>query len=195
MSRYTPIIAFILFIALIFGGIFILKPKYLEFKDLKDQLEIKEKSLSEKENYFSNLKNILSKIEVYENSINKIEDAIPDTPSEPDVLNYIQEVSLKNDLSLKNLNVSGISLIKDGKKNLEKTSYNASLYGSYPNFKNFLQEIYKSARLIEIDSVNFSSAEKSNIFNINLVFSTYSLGQMSDRLDETPNETSNEILE
>ena len=43
---------------------------------------------------------------------------------------------------------------------LQEVSIKCSLSGSYPGFKNFLSALQKSARLFEVESISFSSAQE-----------------------------------
>jgi len=169
MPRLTPLIAIGLLILLILGAGFVWWPKCEEFRWLKSQLEIKEKAIIQKEEYFSKLNTLSKELEGYQEEIAKIESALPDEVSEADFFNFIQKTSSENGLIFKEIYSVKISSSKKDGKEISEVSFSISLFGSYLAFKNFLSVIYQSSRLIEVDSIKFSSPpEKKDLFDFDL---------------------------
>jgi len=176
MNNTSLIIIILLIITIIFS-VFFWWPKYQEFNDLRYQLGIKEKALKEKEEYFSRLQEINRKLESDSEYLSKINMAIPDFGSEPDFINFIKNESSNNSLVLKKvgpIKTSNSSLTIPEKDDLDDIILSAIVSGKYDSFKNFLDKIYESSRLVEVDSIKFSSPQK-DVFDFDVTFSARGL--------------------
>jgi Tfp pilus assembly protein PilO len=189
MSRFIPIISVILLVILLVGGYFFWWPKYQEFRRQSAALEQETKALEQKNNYYSKLEEISNKLAAYKDEINKIDSALPAEASLPVLFDFIKKTSMENELILNSISPSGAgkSSSKYNKSNanteisaetaagVEKISISISLSGAYPALKNFLSAIYKNARLIEVNSISFSSPSEADLFNFDLSLETYVL--------------------
>lgn len=173
MFRLIPIISVCLLILLILGGVFLWLPKLQDFLDLRAELEKKEIELKQKEDYFAKLNSLSKQLEEYPEELAKIDSALPIDPSIPALFNFIQKVSSENGLILEKLDLGQISSSKK-KTGVKEISFSISVSGSYPAFKNFLSAIYQNARLIDTDSIKFSSPEGEGLFIFDLTLATYS---------------------
>lgn len=178
MNRILPIISVFIFLILIAVGVFIWWPKYQEFEKLKLELKTKEEALIAKQEYFAKLNDIAQKLEEYEDSFAKIDSAMPDSISEPNLFNFIKNEGSSSGLILKKIGSAKTyaAQTEGEKKEIQNITFSASVSGSYSDFKKFLSSIYQSARLIEVDSIKFSSPEKgTGPFQIDLTFLTHYL--------------------
>ena len=154
----------ILFFLIFFIGIYFLLPKYQGFLELKDEISEKELQLQQRKNYFSKLKQFSAKLEEYQESINKISSALPGEFSLASLLNFFQRKSSESGLVLKSLSQASAPQKPKEKKEEErvrsriKTNYlNFTLRGSLSSFENFLSDIEKSARLIEVENISLQA--------------------------------------
>jgi Tfp pilus assembly protein PilO len=173
MRQYLLFI--IIFIALSMILIFYLVlPKYEKLSSL--DLEILEKSteLRSKEEYSKHLKVISAKIEEKKEAISKIDFALPKESDVPALLNFFQKAASQSGLVLDEVSPRYFPP-EEGKK-IATTRVGLILTGDYSSLKKFLLIVEKSARLIEVDSVNFSYPKKGeeNLFNFNLGTKAYS---------------------
>lgn len=166
------IISFLLLIILVFVTAFFGLPKYREFSAIGLEVKEKKTELEDKEKYFSELKTLSASLEEFAPELAKVDSALPSESSIPDLLNFLQKVSSQNGLILERFDVGRIS--PEEKPDIKKISLNLSLTGSYQSFKNFLFSLQENSRLIEAESINFSSPEKSGLFTFNLNVKTYS---------------------
>ena len=163
----------IIFLLLILGTIFFLWPKYQAFNNLKFEIKERKTELENKEKYFSELNNISSKLKDYSVEFSKIDSALATNAVAPEVINFLAQKSSQNGLILEKVDLGKISpMTKDSK--IQMYPFNLSLSGFYPALRNFLSSLQQSAKLIEVDSVKFSEAEKGGIFSFDLKITTYS---------------------
>jgi Tfp pilus assembly protein PilO len=138
-------------------------PKYQSFSYLKGQLLQKKEEYKNLEIYHQQLRETFEKIKNYQDSLSKIEFALPENPSIPEFFNFIQKLTSTYGLSLSQIDYS---LTLEGE--LKEWKINLNLKGDYNSFKNFLSSLEKSARLVEINRIYFSSSNEKGIFDFNL---------------------------
>lgn len=145
-------------------------PQYQEFKAIKNQVEEKQGELFETEKYFSNLSQISENLSNYQDSLVKIESALPQDPSLASLLNFFQKESAENELLLKNINQVEVKRKEEKKGILAKvkeTYLNLNLTGAYPSLRGFLESLEKSSRLIEVENISINvSKEEFPEYNI-----------------------------
>jgi Tfp pilus assembly protein PilO len=185
MLRSIPIISvigvFILFVAIL-GGYYFWLPEYGDFQTLKLKLEAERKRIAYAEEHFSKLQDISRKLEEYKDEIKKIDSALPVEFSISALFNFIQGNCSKNglileEISLDKSSLSGLGKITPGENSasseasqtgaqldvrqegddIEDIPFSISVFGTYSGFKDFITDIYKNARIIEVDSIEFSS--------------------------------------
>lgn len=173
MSRPTIITINLLIVLVI--GVFLIWPKYQDLRTLR--LEIREKGaeLQYKEKHFSNLKEISEELKKYQEELSKIDSILSSDPSLPSLFDFLQKASSQNGLILKNLGSFSITTSKENPA-IKEIRLDFTLSGSYFSFKNFLLTLEKSARLIEVESISFSSLgekETSPSFNLKIKVHSY----------------------
>lgn len=170
MRNYPLYIIFVtaLSLLLIFT---LLVPKYKELTLLKQEIFLKEADLQSHEEYFERLKGISEQIKANETSFAKIESALPEEISLTDLFNFFQKVASQTELVLTEINPA--PTLSEEEERVKVTSVELGLAGGYPGFKNFLSIIEKSARLIEIDRIVFSSEKELFDFKITAKVNSY----------------------
>ncbi len=157
----TIIICLILSVVL---GFFLLWPQYQKFSEERWNVEEKEVERSNQEEYFAHLTKLSEELKVYEKELEKIDSAFPQSPDVPDLLNFLADVSFQKGLSFEKVNTFSIdSSTKSktptfGKEEVPATRYKEIIIdfdvsGDYPDFKNFISTLEKSARIINIESI------------------------------------------
>ena len=189
MPKTFPLI--LISLLLILGIIFFWWPKYQEFGDLKIKLKERKTELENKDKYFSELERLSQKLKEYVSELSIVDSALPGTFGIPDLLNLLQKEASQNGLVLEKVNLESVSSL-EGEENkfssspssakadsvkeskIIKIPVSFSVLGKYHAFKNFLQSIQKNARLIEIESISFSSPQKDDVFSFELMIRTHS---------------------
>ncbi len=151
----------------------ILWPRFDELKTTQKDVEEKKAEFQMEDEYASELNKIKGELEQYESSVSKTSSALPADPSLPSLFNFLQQSSSQSGLVLKTINPFSISDSKN-LPNLRETTFSLGVAGSYSAFKNFLSTLEKSARMIEIESISFSSPTEEELFDFNLQIKVYS---------------------
>ena len=163
------LIAASLSLLLIFTLVF---PKYRALNYLKKEILGKEAELHSQEEHLQHLLGVSKEIQEREESISKIDSAIPKEASLPELLNFFQKTASQSGLILEE--VSPV-VVRSGEEEIIKTTIvNIVLKGYYFDFKNFLSIVEKSARLIEVDNIYFSSDKLEELFTFELSTRVYS---------------------
>ena len=163
-----PIFIFIFLLSALILSVFFTFPKYQEVIDIKSQIEAKRTVLQYKEDRFLQLKNLEEKLEYYKEPLEKLDSVLPKDPDLPDLFNFLEKAALENGLVLGKIS-SFTVLSPKTKEQLGQASVNFSLSGSYSSLKNFLDTLEKSARLITLESLSFSSPGEGETFNFDLI--------------------------
>lgn len=175
MARILPIISVVLLVLLIVLGVLLWWPQFQEFLSLKEELKAKESQLEEKREYFSRLKEYEEKLKDYNEELEKIDYALPDEISPPAIFSFFQQVCSVNGLVLENISAQKLSEAGKGSGSLKGFGFSATVSGSYENFKDFLDTLYKNSRMIDVETVSFKSPSESRFFEIGLSLKTHYL--------------------
>ncbi len=155
-------------------------PKYQDLKLLESKVKAKEAELQIEKNYFSEIGKAKEKLKKFEEEISKIDSALPVDPYLPSLCNFLQLTASQNGLVLKKITPSLTSLLKEElikkgfSSQIKETGMNLTVAGDYSAFKSFLSDLEKTARMIETESVSFSSSEKEAPIDFNLRIKIYS---------------------
>lgn len=162
-----PVIIIILLILTIIVGAIFTWPKYQELKVLKAAVGEKRAELQDQEDYIKDLLSTAEELKKYEDSLLKISSALPGAPSLPGLLDFFQKASSQSGLILKGM---GSILVVPHKTitEIRETKISLTLSGNYPSFKNFLLTVEKSARMIEVENISFSTSRGEGPTEFNL---------------------------
>ena len=174
LINYASIIAAVSLLIVILITALILWPKFQELKIVQKNIEEKKAELQAKEEYLLKLSEIKAKLEEYQQEFSKIDSALPANPSLPSLFNYLQKTSSESGLILTEISPFTVSPSIDF-PGLQESVFSVEVSGSYSSFKNFLSILEKSARLIEIENISFSSSgQKGESFVFKLGFKAHS---------------------
>jgi len=155
-------------------------PKYQNLKLLQLKVKEKEVELQTERKYFSEIDEAKEKLKKFEQELSKINSALPPDPYLPSLGNFLQIAASQNGLVLKKITSSSTNPLKEEfikkgfSSEIKETGVNLTVAGDYPAFKNFLYNLEKTARLIEIESISFSGSEKEAPIDFNLKIKVYS---------------------
>ena len=162
-------------LALVISGaiiFFLILPKYQSYSGIKKEVAARLAEFQSQEEYISRLRSTHERIENYQESLAKIQSAIPEKRLLPDLLSLFQETASQSGLIMEKVTPSFVA--SDLVKDIRVTRINLTLKGDYAGLKNFIKTIEKSARLIEVDSVYFRYPEKGTLFTFSLTLTVQS---------------------
>ncbi|PIP24809.1 MAG: hypothetical protein COX34_02195 [Candidatus Nealsonbacteria bacterium CG23_combo_of_CG06-09_8_20_14_all_36_12] len=163
-------ITFLLIVAISFG---LILPSFEKFKTLSFKVQQKEKELKELEDYLSHLQKISLQLKEFSPQLAKIDQALTADAYLPNLFVFLQGTSAENGARLDDIKISRTGSLKE-KEYLQEREINLKLSGFYPNFKNFLSALEKSARLIGINNISFSTKSPKEIPHFDLTIKVYS---------------------
>lgn len=179
MEIDKPIAVFLILIVIICLVVFVILPKEREFKNVQSRAAEKKAELEAKSEYYFRLENVWEDLQRREDGLKKVDTIIPDRIDFSSLLNFLQQSAQESGVILKSVTFKGSNPIESETKMKIKMNYFAiEIVGVYPAFKNFLSALEKSARLIEVENISFSSAtpkEEIDTKNIQLTIKAYSL--------------------
>lgn len=165
-------IAIAICLLIVFGlGVGLIWPKYQSLQSLIKDIEKTRAELKSRTEYFSRLAEISERLKEHAESFSKIDSALPSDFSLPFFLDFLEKASSQSDLVLGQVG----AFVSQPEGEIQEHSLNISLSGSYSAFKNFLSSLEKSARILEVQNISFSSTKEPALpytFNVNI--KTYS---------------------
>lgn len=183
-QRIIPIVIVGLLILLAIGGYFFWWPKYQDFGDKKLEVEGKETEIKQKEGYLSRLEVFSDKMSEYSDELAKIDSALPADPSIAALYIFLKTASSENGLILKDTDLGALyssETLVTSEDRIQKMPFSISVSGSYLAFKNFLSVVYRNTRLIEVNSISFSSPEEGeDLFTFNLALRTHAYQEIEE---------------
>ena len=173
-------IAILLFVILVLV-FYLVMPKYRAFQDFLVKIGEKEAEFQAKDTYFVEITKTYKELMQYQDSLEKIDTALPSSFLMAPLVNFIYQKGAENGLIVQRIGINKGSSGIETNKDIKETNISLSLFGSYKGFKNFLASLEKSARLIEGNNFSFSvtppSSENPKIqetFAISLTIKVYS---------------------
>lgn len=148
-------IAVIIFIIILLMYFFVV-PKYYEFKDLQVKLGEAEAEYNAKFAYFSEVSKIFRELEDRQESLEKIENAIPPKPQLADLVYFFQQKGTASGLIVKNILLTKISPVTS-ESSIKEIVFSLDVMGNYQSLKNFLSALENSSRLFEVGNISFGS--------------------------------------
>lgn len=156
------------FIIVIFSLIF-LHPSLQEMVVARENITNKRQILTEREGHFLSLKEYKQKIEAHQEELDKISSALPEDAQLNlfSLLRFFEKTSDKTGVILTEIGIFTITSLEK-RPEIKETKLNFKIKGTYAAFRNFLIELERSARIIKVEEISFSSPEKGNLFTFNI---------------------------
>ncbi len=154
-------IAVMLFLTLV-AVVWLLIPKYKEFRETRYELGRVEAEYSSKYEYYSEISKIFSELQKNEEGVKKIEDALPEKTKISDLMYFLQKKSSENGLIVRNLYLTKIS-DTGTKSKIKEIVFTIDLMGTYSSLKNFLLGVENSARLFEVNNISFGNSDSKTV--------------------------------
>lgn len=168
-----PIVLFVSSLALIF---WILLPLYNDIAAAALVKKQNEDNLKDRVELSANLERLVNQYNERLTDIELFNKAIPEGQNIPELLVGLEDLASGSGLTFASVNFKTKDLKAPGFKTL---IMEIKVKGSYPNFKNYLQNLEKSLRIFDVMSVSFSGiglgqiGTNLNNLEFNLLVNTY----------------------
>jgi len=182
---YRLIFILLCFLFIISIGFFLIWPEYQKLSTLQLEIKAGETELEYIEEYFSKLQQLSQELQNYESQLTKLSlSLLPDSSlTVVSLINFTQRASSQNGLILKKIESFTITLLKPSttspgvsqpQTKIKEISFGFEVSGSYSALRNFLNTLERSVKIIEVENISFSFAEKEEIPTFKLKIKTYS---------------------
>ncbi len=180
-KNYSLIVTLASFlIALLLIGL-LLFPKWQTLGNLRQEIVANQNALRSEQAYAVQLNTAKARLNSYQTELAKIDSGLPNDPSLPSLFNFIQKAASEAGLAVND--IGSFTIIQSASSTAtnglayNKISLSVNVSGSYAAFKRFISSLEQTARLIEVEGLNFSAALTENagekaqgifVFNLNL---------------------------
>jgi len=165
---FIPLVIIGLFVFSLILGPTLLWPKYQTLKELQGNINIKKLEIEKQQQYFADIESIKAKLEQNSEAMAKIDSALPDSIDIPSFLNFVQLACSQSGLVLESISPFTVAAVSS-MTNVKEISMSLKVSGSYSALKSFLLVLEKSARLIEVEDISFSSpTSNQDLFSFSL---------------------------
>lgn len=164
----------IIFLIVITISIGLILPSFQKSRDLSAKVQQKEKELKDFEDYLSHLQKISLQLKDFAPQLSKIDQALSGDSYLPNIFEFCQKEAARGGLNLDQITI-GQAASSEEKEHFKERTINLKISGSYPNFKNFLISLEKSARIIEVGNISFSakSLKETPLFDLIIKVNSY----------------------
>lgn len=169
MEANKPItIVILLVIGLVIIFLFVI-PKYQESNALQGDLIQAQFQYDNQADYYQRVSKILSSIKSKQDSLEKMNSALPSEAALAPIVSFLQRKAVENGLTMKSVVFSKetptaygqLYPADSGDATIKDLTFAVNLSGQYQGLRNFLSALDRSARLFEVNIISFSALEPS----------------------------------
>ncbi len=170
MEINKPVATIIILVITLILTFLLAWPKYQESSGLQKEMVEKQAEYNGKSVYFQKISQVLLQIENKKDSLEKINNALPDNISFAPLVYFLQKKGTETGLILKSITFSQISpaifgqqssLPEGSIKEIKNIAFTVNVLGNYQGLKNFLASLENSARIFEMNTISFASQQSS----------------------------------
>ena len=175
LSNPIFIITAVCFIMAIIFGVRFSMPRFQDIERTREDIIKTEQKLQQRDIHFLRVKEYADKLKEYQKQLNKITSALPDD-AELNILSlfrFLQGAAAETGLILTEIGSFTISSLEE-RPEIKKIQFDFQVKGPYVSFKAFLVRLEKSARIIKIEGISFSSPEEGELFTFDITISVHS---------------------
>ncbi len=181
MELHKPVtIAIFLILIIVLFFLFVI-PKYQEYRELAQTIFQKQAQYSGESIYYARITNILTELQNRAQTLDKINSALPKATAVGPLVDFIQTMGAANGVTITSavFSQSLPSAVLDplasaAANQIKDVAFTVNATGSYQGLKQFMIALDNSARLFEVNTVSFSTAEKPQQYSLKLEVTTHS---------------------
>ncbi len=175
----------ILILASFMMFLYVVLPQISAAGKAKEDFLKTEKEVNDRQQYFTGLKNSLEEIASYQDTLEKIEAALPGEISLASLIEFFNQKANNNGLVLKSLAPAIAPVSDEGENNDEQQSgtqqaeknpaqyFMLVLSGGMSSFESFIKDIETSARLVDVESISLQQGLGEASSDISILVKVY----------------------
>ncbi len=164
MEINKPISTIIILIIALILFFFFVAPEYGKSENLQNNLGQKQAEYDGKSVYYAKVSELIASIESRTDALEKINSALSSDFSFAPIASFLQQKGVENGLTIQSIMFSQISPTTTNQK-VKDVTFTVNVSGNYQGLKNFVSSLDTSARLFEVNSMNFSLSSPSIVSN------------------------------
>lgn len=153
--------------------IFFISPLFQSINNLRPVLLEKQNKLQFKKEEIAKLNSLIKKIEAARDKIPQIFRYLPKGPNEKELLTEMESLFLRSGTLLTNINLGKGGKVKIGNWEVNSVLLRLNFIGTYESFKELLKLIEREERIMDVQSIGFSSENLSEIKRGGTLFRGY----------------------
>jgi len=183
MRFFTIIVPVLLLLVSVMSILFLLVPSFQELAELRGQVKERQGRVVEGEKFLTQVQELKKQIEEREDEFQKIAVGIPLEEELPALYDLVGDLGATSGLVVESIGASERDEGEGKEQGVRTTDIRLELLGSYEGLKNFLTASRRSARILNVQSVNIkgvggSEAGVRTVLDIQIDLEAYS-GQES----------------
>lgn len=155
------LLAVILICASVVFGLFVVLPRYNSLKSEEAISQSKSTDLAARKSYYNNLTQINDELANYSDDLSKLNEALPKEVSAPATFDFFQKEAQVSGVVIKSFGDLKSGPSKDH-PDLKEYNLTLSVSAPYSALKSFISTLEKSAHVLEVDTISFSSPSKKD---------------------------------
>lgn len=146
----------------------VIAPAIKDISDIKKSIEVYKKRIDVNDRYIKKIEDLIEKRDSYSTKLQRVEKIIPDNPEISAILSFLEETARINEMRIEDL--ATFQKIRGRDEDIFKViNFSFILQGEYEGFKNFLEEVEKSERLIEVRRISIEETQTNDLFTIRAI--------------------------
>lgn len=155
-------------------GILIIKPQWEGITQQNKQIKAKQEEVDNKKQKINDLKELKENYQKIKDKITTIATALPTSEEQAELLIQLNTMALKNGVYLLQFNAEEVKKTDTKQEDIYITTpVEVQIVGDFQTMKNFVSDIEKNLRILDITSIGIKKAPQGNIMIVTLKINTY----------------------
>ncbi|TSC56940.1 MAG: hypothetical protein Greene071421_450 [Parcubacteria group bacterium Greene0714_21] len=165
-----PLFSIVFLVGAVLAAVFFTWPALQDLKFLQMEKRSKLADFENREEYFTNIRNLTVQLKNFEPELGKLDHALPEDTFLPSLYQLVQEVASSSGVVLKSI----ASSVQKGESPVKTIDLQLKVAGVYESLKSFLENSQNAWRLLSIDSVSFVSPKTGSSFEVSFRMQAHS---------------------
>lgn len=160
MDKKRLIFSILILAAIVLVVIFLILPQFSRIKNIKSEINNLKTELSKKTELSEKIDEMILKYNELVAKLQKINFVIPKGQEKPELIVQIESLAKESGLIVESIVFKEVSQKESETAGYKILNISLGLSGNYQAFKNFLVAVEQNIRLMDVQSIDFSSPEQ-----------------------------------